>query len=122
LQRAIELFNEAIGLDPSYALAYAGMSDAYSLLPQYADAPFEESMTRAKAAALRAIKLDNSLAEPHVSLAFVKQSQWEWDEVESDYKRGLALNPNYATAHQWYSEYLLPVGRLEEEQKEIRRA
>jgi Tfp pilus assembly protein PilF len=94
LQRAIELFNEAIGLDPSYALAYAGMADAYALLPQYADAPFEESMAKAKAAAWRAIKLDNALAEAHVSLAYVKQSQWEWDEVESGYKRGLGLNPN----------------------------
>jgi len=122
LQRAIELFNEAIGLDASYALAYAGMADTYLLLPQYADAPFEESMTRAKAAAWRAIKLDDSLAEAHVSLANVKQSQWEWNEVESDYKRGLALNPNYATGHQWYSEYLVPVGRLEEAQKEITRA
>src|SRR6185503_7054766 len=73
LQRAIELFNEAIGLDASYALAYAGMADTYLLLPQYADAPFEESMTRAKAAAWRAIKLDDSLAEAHVSLANVKQ-------------------------------------------------
>jgi len=122
LQRAIELFNEAIGLDSSYALAYAGMADAYSLLPQFSDAPFEESLTKAKAAALTAIKLDNSLAEAHISLANVKQSRWEWDEVESDYKRGLALNPNYATGHQWYSEYLLPLGRLEEAQKEIRRA
>ncbi|HEV2835226.1 MAG TPA: hypothetical protein VGW58_07910 [Pyrinomonadaceae bacterium] len=122
LKRSIEYFNEAIALDPAYALAYAGVADAYALLPQFANAPFDESLMKAKAASLKALELDNSLAEAHISLASVKQSLWDWKDVESEYKRGLELNPNYATGHQWYSEYLIPVGRLAEAQTEIRRA
>ena len=122
LNRAIEFFNQAITLDPTYALAYAGLADVYSLLPQYANAPFDESLMKAKAASLKAVELDNSLSEAHISLAFVKASLWEWSDVEAEFKRGLALNPNYATGHQWYSEYLVPMARLDEARKEIRRA
>jgi len=122
LNRSIEYFNQAIALDPAYALAYAGVADAYSMLPQFANAPFDDSLMKAKAASLKALELDNSLAEAHISLANVKQSLWDWNDVEAGYKRGLERNPNYATGHQWYSEYLIPVGRLAEAQKEIRRA
>ena len=123
LNQAIEFFNQAITLDPTYALAYAGLADVYSLLPQYANAPFDDSLMKAKASSLKAVELDNSLAEAHISLAFVKQSLWEWSDVEAEFKRGgLALNPNYATGHQWYSEYLVPVARLDEARKEIKRA
>jgi Tfp pilus assembly protein PilF len=122
LKSAINLFNQAIALDPTYALAHAGLADTYALLPQYANAPFEESLNKAKAASLKALEFDNSLAEGHISLASVKQSIWEWEGVQEGYQRGLALNPNYATAHQWYSEYLVPMGRIAEAQKEIRLA
>ena len=122
LNRAIEFFNEAITLDPTYALAYAGLADVYSLLPQFANAPFDDSLMKAKAASLKAVELDNSLAEAHISLANVKQSLWEWSDVEAEFKRGLALNPNYATGHQWYSEYLVPRARVDEARKEIKRA
>lgn len=122
LNKAISLFNEAIALDPTYSLAHAGAADAYSLLPQFANVPFEQALTRAKAESLKALELDDSLAEAHISLANVKHSLWEWEGVEEGYKRGLALNPNYATGHQWYSEYLLPAGRFEEAEKEIRLA
>ena len=122
LNQAIEFFNLAITLDPTYALAYAGLADVYSLLPQYANAPFDDSLMKAKAASLKALELDTSLAEAYISLPFVKHSLWEWSDVEAEFKRGLALNPNYATGHQWYSEYLVPVARLDEARKEIKRA
>ena len=122
LKQAVTFFNQAIELDPTYALAHAGLGDTYALFPQFADAPFEESLNKAKAASLKAVELDDQLAEAHISLANVKQSLWEWSDVEAEYKRGLALNPNYATGHQWYSEYLVPMGRLDEAEKEIKLA
>ena len=120
LKQAITFFDQAIALDPTYALAHAGLADAYALYPQFANAPFEESLTKAKAESLKALELDDQLAEAHISLANVKQSLWEWADVEEEYKRGLALNPNYATGHQWYSEYLLPAGRIDEAEREIK--
>lgn len=75
---------------------------------------------RAKAASLKAVELDDSLAEANVSLAGVKQALWDWPEVEDRYKRGLTLNPNYATGHHWYSEYLVIMGRLDEAASEIK--
>ena len=122
LKQAIMFFDQAIALDPTYALAHAGLADAYALFPQFANAPFEESLTKAKAESLKAIELDDQLAEAHISLANVKQSLWDWSGVEDDYKRGLALNPNYATGHQWYSEYLVPMSRLDEAEREIKLA
>ncbi len=119
---AVNYFKEAIESDPSYAQAYAGLADAYSLLPEFSNAPFHESLAKAKAASLKALELDNTLAEAHVSLAYVKVAEWDWAGVEDEYRRGLALNPNYATGHQWYSEYLLLAGRTDEALKEIRLA
>ena len=119
LKAAVDFFNQAIALDPTYALAHAGLADTYVLYPQYVNAPFEESLNKAKAESLKALESDSSLAEAHISLANVKHSLWEWNEVEEGYKRGLALNPNYATGHQWYSEYLVVMGRLDEAEKEI---
>ena len=122
INKAVEYFSQAIRSDPAYALAYAGLADSYSLLPEYADAPFHESMAQAKAASLKALDIDNTLAEAHVSLAYVKHSEWDWAGVEDEYRRGLALNPNYATGHQWYSEYLVFTGRLDEAMEEIKLA
>lgn len=119
---AVNYFKEAIEADPSYAQAYAGLADCYSLLPEFSNAPFHDSMAKAKAASLKALELDNTLAEAHVSLAYAKVAEWDWAGVEDEYKRGLMLNPNYATGHQWYSEYLLLAGRTDEALKEIRLA
>jgi tetratricopeptide (TPR) repeat protein len=116
---AVNYFKEAIESDPSYAQAYAGLADSYSLLPEFSNAPFHDSMAKAKAASLKALELDNTLAEAHVSLAYAKVAEWDWAGVEDEYKRGLTLNPNYATGHQWYSEYLLFAGRTDEALKEI---
>jgi TolB-like protein/DNA-binding winged helix-turn-helix (wHTH) protein/Tfp pilus assembly protein PilF len=119
---AVNYFKQAIESDPSYAQAYAGLADSYSLLPEFSNAPFHDSMAKAKAASLKALELDDTLAEAHVSLAFAKVAEWDWAGVEAEYKRGLTLNPNYATGHQWYSEYLLFAGRTDEALKEIRLA
>lgn len=120
---AIGHFNEAIRLDPNYALAYAGLADSYSLLADYRGAPSHEAYEKANAAALKALELDENLAEAHTSLAYVKMySSWDWKGSESAYQRAIKLNPNYATSHQWYSEYLAGMGRFDEALSEIRRA
>ena len=122
MNRAVEYLSRAVAADPSYALAHSGLADAYALLPEYTNAPFHESLARARESSLRALELDGALAEAHVSLALVKQSEWDWDGVEEGYRRGLDLNPNYAAGRQWYSEYLVTQGRTEEALAEIRRA
>jgi serine/threonine protein kinase/TolB-like protein/tetratricopeptide (TPR) repeat protein len=122
-RRAVAYFNRAIERDPSYALAYAGLADTYALMSDYSIVPPREAMPKARAAALRAIELDEALSEAHTSLAFVRMAfDWKWEEAESDFRRAIELNPNYATAHQWYASYLVQVGRSGEALAEIRRA
>jgi eukaryotic-like serine/threonine-protein kinase len=122
-RRAVQYFNRAIERDPSYALAHAGLADTYALMSDYSIVPPREAMPKARAAALRAIELDETLSEAHTSLAFVRMAfDWKWAEAESDFRRAIELNPNYATAHQWYASYLVQVGRSGEALAEIRRA
>ena len=120
--KAIECFNGAIAREPQYAEAYAGLADAYALLGSLPNArlPRGEAMPKAKASALRSLQLDNSLAEAHTSLGFVKmQYEWDWPDAEREFHRALDLNPSYATAHQWYAIWLFsrerPGEALEEE-------
>lgn len=123
LQTAIKYFNDAIEKDPSYALAYAGLADTYSLLADYSAARPDETYPRAKDAAMKALNLDDELAEAHASLAYVKMSyDRDWQAAEDEYRRAISLNPNYASARQWYSEYLTAMGRFDEALAEIRRA
>lgn len=123
LNEAIVHFNEAIAKDPKYALAYAGLADSYSLLADYRGAPGLQSYDNARAAARKALELDDALAEAHTSLAYVSMYRdWDWQGAENEYRRAIELNPNYATAHQWYSEYLAGMGRFDEALTEIRRA
>ena len=123
LKRAIDYFNQAIVKDPRYALAYAGLADCYVVIPNYSDVPAQEAYLKAKAAALKALEIDDSLAEAHTSLAGIN-SDYEWDfkGCESELKRALALNPNYATAHHWYAQYLSTMARHQEALAEIKRA
>jgi eukaryotic-like serine/threonine-protein kinase len=122
-RRAVQYFTRAIERDPSYALAYAGLADTYALMSDYSIVPPREAMPKARAAALRAIELDETLSEAHTSLAFVRMAfDWKWAEAESDFRRAIELNPNYATAHQWYASYLVQVGRFGEALSEIKRA
>jgi TolB-like protein/DNA-binding winged helix-turn-helix (wHTH) protein/Tfp pilus assembly protein PilF len=108
--KAIEYFNDAIARDPKYAEAYSGLADAYALLGSSANAemPRNVAMPKAKAAALAALQLDDSLAEAHTSLAFEEMHyEWDWRDSERQFLRALELNPNYATAHQWYALWLM---------------
>jgi eukaryotic-like serine/threonine-protein kinase len=123
LKKAIEYFNQAIAKDPRYALAYTGLADCYIVIPNYSDVPKHEAYVKAKAAALKALEIDDSLAEAHTSLGGIK-SDYEWDfaGAETELKRALALNPNYATAHAWYAQHLSVMGRHQEAIAEIKRA
>jgi serine/threonine-protein kinase len=121
-QKAIESFKEAIQVDPNYALAYAGLADAYV----FVNSPTlkrSEAMPLAESSARKALALDDGLAEAHTSLARVRMYlNFDWRAAEGEFKRAVELNPGYATAHQWYAEYLSSMGRLREARAEVKRA
>ncbi|HEV2862651.1 MAG TPA: protein kinase [Pyrinomonadaceae bacterium] len=122
-RKAVQFFDRAIEHDPRYALAHAGLADTYALMSDYSIVPPREAMPKARAAAEEALAIDDSLAEAHTSRAFVRMAyEWKWAEAEQDFRRALELNPNYATAHQWYASYLLQVGRFGEALSEIKQA
>jgi serine/threonine protein kinase/tetratricopeptide (TPR) repeat protein len=114
VQKSIELFQQALQVDPGYALAFAGLADSYSY---YGKGP------EAKAAALEALKLDDSLGEAHASLGWARLLyDWDWKSAESEIARGISLNPNYPAAHHWYAVLLGNLGRSDEAIQEARRA
>jgi DNA-binding winged helix-turn-helix (wHTH) protein/tetratricopeptide (TPR) repeat protein len=122
-QQAIEYFQQATTVDPSYAPAYAGLANSYTLLTAYTSASANLYMPRARAAALRAVELDDSLAEAHTALALIVQNQdWDWQTSEKEYRRAIELDPNFATAHHWYAEHLMWLGRFDEALRESERA
>jgi serine/threonine protein kinase/tetratricopeptide (TPR) repeat protein len=123
LKKSIKLFEQAIDIDPTYALAYTGVADAYLNLGGWGYVAYREAYPRAKAAAARALAIDESLAEAHVSLAMVqKEYEWDWPGAGREYERALELNPNYPVAHQCYGEYLAAVGRHQEAIAAFKRA
>ena len=124
LKKSIEYFNQAIEKDPNYALAYAGLGDAYGLIPNYSGGTPQEFGPKAKAAAKKAVELDDTLAEAHTSLASMLAGyEWNWAEATKEFQRAIELNPNYATAHHWYSDtLLLATGRIDEAIVEMKRA
>lgn len=118
-EQAIACFQVAIKKNPRYAPAYAGLANTYTLLTGYSMAPSSRYMPQARAAALRAVELNDKLPEAHTALALVVQNyDWDWHTAEKEFKRAIALNPNYATAHHWYAEHLGFRGRFEEAFKE----
>jgi TolB-like protein/Tfp pilus assembly protein PilF len=122
-QRAVEYFQQAVKKDPGYARAYAGLADTYALMSIYNMVRPREFMPKARAAALRAVELDERLAEAHTSLAVIAQNyDWDWQSVEKEYRRAIELDPNYPTAHHWYAESLALEGRFDEAFVEIERA
>ena len=122
-QRAIDYFQQAIIKDPSYARAYAGLADSYALISGYIGVPQAEFMPKARAAALRALELDDSLPEAHAALALIVQDyDSDWQTAGKEYRRAIELNPNYATAHHWYAEHLAFLGRFDEALRESDRA
>ncbi len=115
IEKAIEYLKEAVAIDPEYALAYAGLADCYGVLPMYRPVASEEVYPKAKAAAMKALELDDSLAEAHAALScIVHNYEWDWDGAEREIERAIALNPGYATAYQWKAEGLITRGRLDE--------
>jgi len=125
IEKGIEYFQRAIAKDPSYAPAYAGLADAYALLGSIGSdvLPPNEVMPKAKKAALEAVKLDDSLAEGHTSLAYVKLSyDWDFAGADLEFKRAIELNPGYATAHHWYAHYFLAKSQPEKALAEVKRA
>ncbi len=123
IKKSIEYFQRALEMDPGYALGYAGLADGYDILGGYRILPPRESYPKAEAAAKKALELDDTLGQAHASLAMVRASyDWNWLEAEKEYKRAIELNPNYATAHQWYALLLLQRGRLDESKAEMMKA
>lgn len=121
LDKSIGFFQQAIARDPGYALGYSGLADTYALLGFRGGLPSKDALSRAKAAALTAIELDDTLAEPHVSLAFIAEThEWDWATAAREYKRAVLLNAGDAQTHNWYAGYLMYVGRFEEGISEAR--
>jgi serine/threonine protein kinase/tetratricopeptide (TPR) repeat protein len=124
-ERGLELFAQAIARDPGYAAPWAGVAGTYCLLSAigYDVLPARLAVPKAKAAALTALELDDTLAEAHAALAqILKDHEWDFAAAEKSYRTAIALDPGYATAHHWYSNYLSAMGRLDEAQAEAERA
>jgi serine/threonine-protein kinase len=123
LERALRHFSDALRLDPNYAIAHSGMADAYLALSQFQYMPPREVLPKAEAAAIKAIDLDDSLAEAHTSLAHINEVyHWRWDAAGEEFLRALDRNPNYATAHAWYADYLMCIGKEEESFRRMKTA
>jgi eukaryotic-like serine/threonine-protein kinase len=122
-KKAADYFTQAVQKDPRYALSYAGLADTYSLLGDAGYLPPSEAWPKAKSAAMQALEIDDTLAEAHTSLGLVKEHfEWDWRGAEQEFKRAIELNPNSATAHHWYGDYLANMGRSEEGLRETRKA
>jgi serine/threonine-protein kinase len=123
LMRAIDYFEQAIKLDPGYALAHAGLADSYNLLPWYGSLPPNQAYPKAKASALKALEVDPGLAEAHTSLAYyLMQYEWDWLAAEKEFKQAIESNRGYAAAHHWYFEYLAAMERMDEAMSEVKKA
>jgi len=122
LQEAIEFFNQAIAIDPNNSAAYAGIADCYNMLVVYGRVEPKEGFPKAKEAATKALEIDESSAEAHSSMAFIK-FRWDWDRAatEREFQEAIKLKPAYAPAHQWYSSYLVAVERFDEAIAEAKR-
>ena len=122
-RHAADYFQQAIDKDPNYGRAYAGLADTFSLMSTWYVGPQNELMPKARTAALRALELDEALAEAHASLALIQENyDYDWAGAEKEFRRAIQLDPQYATAHQWYAESLSWQGRFEEAFAESERA
>jgi serine/threonine-protein kinase len=115
VSEAIEFFEQAIAVDPRYALAYTGLSDAFALHVDYRNVPVQEGFARAKEYAEKALAIDETVAEAHTSLGWVLFiHEWKWDDAAREFRRAIALDSRYATAHQWYAALLAGRGEVQE--------
>jgi TolB-like protein/Flp pilus assembly protein TadD len=123
LKQALEFYKQAVEKDPTYALAYSGIADTYVNFPSYSMALPKDSMPQAKAAALRALELDDTVAEAHAAMGlYLSDYEGNRAGAETEYRRAIELNPTYATAHQWLSTTLIRSRRFDEALEEIKRA
>jgi len=122
IQKATDCFNQAVALDPQYALAFVGLADCHIVLPQYGSSSMKEVLPKASSEVSMALEIDETLAEAHTSLANILKYEGDWENAEKEFKRAIELNPNYATAHHWYAILLDCLGRLDEAAQEINRA
>ena len=123
LRKGIEYFQQAIEIDPIYALAYSGVADCYAVLGLWEESPPKESFPKAKAAALKALEIDDTIAEAYTSLAMVRTVyNFSWAVGETEFKRAIELRPGYALAHHWYGWQLLELGRFDESVAEMQEA
>ena len=122
IKKAIEQFKAAADKDPNYALAVVGLADCYAVLPFYSNAAWNETMLLAKTYATRALEIDDSLGEAHTSLGYINLNLIKWSEAEKELKRGIELNPNYATAHKFYGNYFEDSGRIDEALAKFKKA
>ncbi|MCA1622912.1 MAG: protein kinase [Acidobacteria bacterium] len=123
IRKSIEYFQQAVALDPNYTLAYTGLADAHTVLPTYGGAPSREVLPKAREAALKALSLDDQLAESHISLGMIlNYYDYDFAGAEREFRRAIELNPNSAAAHQFYGNLQIHLGRFEEAYSELSRA
>ncbi len=122
LRKAIQEFKQAADLDPNYALAFVGLADSYLLLEEYTGASAKETLPQAEAFAKRALEIDDTLGEAHVSLAVINSQMWRYTEAEREFKRAIELNPKYSTTYLWYCTLLRDTGRFDEALAAIKQA
>jgi len=114
IKKSIEYFEQAINLDPNYALAYAGLATSYVTTTYQEMVPLAEARSRVEAAAMKALEIDEHLGQAHSALGVLRFRNLEWSEGVREFQRAIDLNPSYATAHMWYSYYLIALGRFDE--------
>jgi serine/threonine protein kinase/tetratricopeptide (TPR) repeat protein len=122
IRHALDLFDQAIAVDGKYAQAYAGVADCYAVLGAYGLITSDEANTREGDAARKALQLDDNLPEAHAAMGSYRADTWDWNNSLTEYERAIQLNPNYATARQWYAETLMNVGRTDDALREVERA
>jgi DNA-binding winged helix-turn-helix (wHTH) protein len=123
VEKAIRCYQQALEKDPRHARAYAGLADCYAILSQCSRLPPAETMPKARTAAHEALRIDQSLAEAHTTLALVMMLyHWDWPGAQAEFRAALALNPSYATAHHWHGMWLVARGRFDEAIAELERA
>lgn len=122
MRKGIDYFNQAIQSEPDYAAAYVGLADSYALLALRGVTPAKEAFPEARAAAQKALELDNGLGDAHATLAHIRLHEWDFAGLDDEFKRALELNPGNAMAYSWYSEYLTTMGRSDESIAVVRKA
>lgn len=122
ITQAIGYFQRAIDMEPNFALAHTGLADSYALLGSTEYGGARDALPKAETAARTALRLDDNLAEAHTSLGYIAWHKWDWGNAEREYKRAIALKPNYSTAHHWYGIYLRSIGRWQEALAQLNRA